>query len=208
MLSRSVIHDAGDRTAHGADAKALHQAPDPRPCSRHPPFQVVPRPHVIHSPQPPLTLRFNCSIDADRPKHDPGRPSSSDGDPAPQPWTPGRRRVLQEPFSLANWLNKHRGEIQQEGSRRLFDLSYQSDVLVVGRGSSRHHLPRAETLLWQQEGESEVSTEEEKVVLKPQDSLLVRADTFFTHTRGEDCVTISMVMDPGNKKRGFAHLKN
>ena len=58
-----------------------------------------------------------------------------------------------------------------------------------------------------QEGESVVSTEKEKVVLKPQDSLLVRADTPFTHTRGEDSITVSVVMDPGNKQRGFAHLK-
>lgn len=125
-----------------------------------------------------------------------------------QPWLPDAVRVLQEPFSLAKWINKHRGEIQQEGSRRLFDRSYQSDVLVLGRGSSHHHLPRAETWLWQQEGESVVSTGEEKVVLKPQDSLLVRTDTPFTHTRGEDSVTVSVVMDPGNKDRGFAHVKN
>lgn len=125
-----------------------------------------------------------------------------------QPWLPDAVRVLQEPFSLAKWINKHRGEIQQEGSRRLFDRSYQSDVLVLGRGSSQHHLPRAETWLWQQEGESVVSTGEEKVVLKPQDSLLVRADTPFTHTRGEDSLTVSVVMDPGNKDRGFAHVKN
>lgn len=49
---------------------------------------------------------------------------------------------------------------------------------------------------------------EEKVTLKAQDSLLVRADVPVTHTRGEDCVTVSVVMDPGSKERGFAHLKN
>ncbi|XP_050738094.1 3-hydroxyanthranilate 3,4-dioxygenase-like [Eriocheir sinensis] len=124
-----------------------------------------------------------------------------------QPWTPDEARVLEEPFSLAKWINKHRGEIQQEGSRRLFDLSYQSDVVVLGRGSSSHHLPRAETWLWQQDGESEVVMGDEKVVLKAQDSLLVRADAPFTHTRGEGSVTLSVVMDPGNKERGFAHLK-
>lgn len=48
---------------------------------------------------------------------------------------------------------------------------------------------------------------DEKVVLKASDSLLVRADTSFVHTRGEDSVTVSVVMDPGNKERGFAHLK-
>lgn len=48
---------------------------------------------------------------------------------------------------------------------------------------------------------------DEKVALKPHDSLLVRADAPFTHTRGEGSVTLSVVMDPGNKERGFAHLK-
>ncbi|XP_063861679.1 3-hydroxyanthranilate 3,4-dioxygenase-like isoform X3 [Scylla paramamosain] len=123
-----------------------------------------------------------------------------------QPWVPDTARVLQEPFSLARWLNKHRGEIQQEGSRRLFDLSYQSDVLVLGRGSSQHRLPLAETWLWQQEGESVLSIGEEEVVLKPEDTLLVNADIPFTHTRGEDSITVSVVMDPSNKERGFGHL--
>lgn len=40
-------------------------------------------------------------------------------------------------------------QIQQEGSKRLFDLSYQSDVTVLGPGTSQHHLLRAETWLWQ-----------------------------------------------------------
>ncbi|KAK4292308.1 hypothetical protein Pmani_034905 [Petrolisthes manimaculis] len=124
-----------------------------------------------------------------------------------QPWIPDATRVLQEPFPLATWLNKHRAEIQQEGSKRLFDLSYQSDVVVFGCGTSKHSRPGMETWLWQLEGKSEVEVGEEKVSLCPQDSLLVRASTPYTLTRRPNALTLSLVMDTANKDRGFTHLK-
>ncbi|XP_042225206.1 3-hydroxyanthranilate 3,4-dioxygenase-like isoform X2 [Homarus americanus] len=127
--------------------------------------------------------------------------------PENPPWQPDALRIVETPFSLAKWLNKYRAEIQQEGSKRLFDLSYQSDVTVLGRGTTDLHLTKAETWLWQLEGESSVVIGKEKFVLKPQDSLLVRMGTPFSHTHGEDSLTISIVMDPGNKERGFTHLK-
>lgn len=124
-----------------------------------------------------------------------------------QPWVPDTARVVPEPFSLAKWLNKNRAEIQQEGSRWLFDTSYQSDVEILGSGITEHSRPGAETWLWQLEGESQVVVGGEEVTLRQQDSLLVRASTAFTHTRQPDALTFSIVMDPANKDRGFAHLK-
>lgn len=124
------------------------------------------------------------------------------------PWKPDSVRRLEEPFSLAKWLNKHRAEIQQEGSKRLFDLSYQSDVVVLGSGTTEHRLKEAETWLWQLEGESSLMLEnDEAVTLKPNDSILVRVDTPYKHVRREGSITISIVMDPGNKERAFTHLK-
>nr|XP_053641502.1 3-hydroxyanthranilate 3,4-dioxygenase-like [Cherax quadricarinatus] len=122
------------------------------------------------------------------------------------PWLHDTVRKVEEPFSLAKWLNKHRAEIQQEGQKRVFDLSYQSDVVVLGRGAHDYRLAQAETWLWQLEGESEVTVGEDTVVLKQQESLLVRAGVPFRHT-GDDSITLSVVMDPANKDRGFSHLK-
>ncbi|XP_045605767.1 3-hydroxyanthranilate 3,4-dioxygenase isoform X1 [Procambarus clarkii] len=123
------------------------------------------------------------------------------------PWVPDALRIVEEPFSLAKWLNKHRAEVDQEGEKRLFDLSYQSDVVALGRGSHHHHLAGVETWLWQLEGESEVTIGEDTVLMRPQESMLVRSDTPFTHTRKEGSLCLSVVMDPNQKKRAFTHLK-
>nr|XP_027208949.1 uncharacterized protein LOC113802542 [Penaeus vannamei] len=127
--------------------------------------------------------------------------------PENPPFAPDAARKLEDPFPLAKWLTKHSAEIHQEGSKRLFDLSYQSDVTVFGRGTSEVKLPRAETWLWQLEGETAVTTGGKMVKLKPQDSLLLRADSPYSLTRTEGALTLSVVMDPGSKERGFAHLK-
>lgn len=127
--------------------------------------------------------------------------------PENPPWIPDAARVLESPFPLAKWIAKHKAEIQQEGNKRLFDLSYQSDVTVYGKGTTEMKLPLAETWLWQQEGETLVTIGDNTIKMVPQDSLLVRKGTPYTLMRGEDSILLSVVMDPGNKERGFTHLK-
>ena len=51
------------------------------------------------------------------------------------PWQPDSKRLIETPFNLNNWINQNRSEIKKEGSKRLFDTSYQSDVIVLGLGS-------------------------------------------------------------------------
>ncbi|CAL4098259.1 unnamed protein product, partial [Meganyctiphanes norvegica] len=119
------------------------------------------------------------------------------------PWVPDTTRVLEKPFPLASWLTKHKAEIEQEGSRRLWDLSYQSDIVVLGKGKQEAKLERAETWLWQLEGKSEINMDGEKIVLKPSDSLLVKCGTTYSISRPEGSLTLSVVMDPGNKDRAF-----
>ena len=55
----------------------------------------------------------------------------------------------EDPFPLQHWLTSNRSELDSEGSKRLFDFSYQSDVVALGEGSLKSHNPRAETFLWQ-----------------------------------------------------------
>lgn len=127
--------------------------------------------------------------------------------PENPPWIPDDKRILEAPFHFAKWLTKHKAEIQQEGSKRLFDKSYQSDITVLGKGTSAVKLAQAETWIWQLEGECTVMMGNNTLKLKPQDSLLIRKDIPYALTRGENAITVSVVMDPGNKERGFAHLK-
>ncbi|KAK7083724.1 hypothetical protein SK128_009618, partial [Halocaridina rubra] len=127
--------------------------------------------------------------------------------PENPPWVPDDKRVLEAPFPLAKWLTKHRAEIQQEGSKRLFDNTFQSDIIVYGKGESDIKFADAETWIWQLEGESSAVIGDTTLKLKAQDSVLISKNTPYKLIRKEESITASVVMDPGNKERGFAHLK-
>ncbi|UYV81747.1 HAAO, partial [Cordylochernes scorpioides] len=57
---------------------------------------------------------------------------------------------LEEPLYFKDWLDQHREDIQQYGSKNIFSPKYNSKVEVYGPGS--HILGRkdGETVLWQQ----------------------------------------------------------
>ncbi|XP_076038700.1 3-hydroxyanthranilate 3,4-dioxygenase-like [Oratosquilla oratoria] len=123
------------------------------------------------------------------------------------PWVPDVERRLEAPFLLAPWLAKHRTQIDGEGSKRLFGTDYQSDVEVLGRGSFVDKVvSKGEVWLWQVEGECEVTVKETKTTLKPQDCFLVATNTPYSMARPQGSLTISVVMDPECKDRGFQHL--
>ena len=53
---------------------------------------------------------------------------------------------VESPFSLSGWLDRHRAEIQQSGSRHLFPPGrHQSDITVLGWGAGARTLPPANT---------------------------------------------------------------
>ncbi|XP_043238398.1 3-hydroxyanthranilate 3,4-dioxygenase-like [Amphibalanus amphitrite] len=124
----------------------------------------------------------------------------------PAYFEPDPVRQTEEPFSLQQWITKHRSELDSEGSKRLFDLTYQTDVLALGEGKLKAHNPRAETFLWQIEGSCEVEVAGELHTLEADSTLLVPADAVFTSSRPEGGVTMSITMDPLTKSRAFGHL--
>jgi len=123
-----------------------------------------------------------------------------------QHFQPDPVRQTEEPFALRHWLTSNRSEIDGEGSKRLFDLTYQTDVLALGAGQVKGHNARAETFLWQVEGDAEVEVAGEVVRLEEDSTLLVPQDAVFTSSRAEGGITISVTMDPATKPRAFRHL--
>ncbi|XP_037072059.1 3-hydroxyanthranilate 3,4-dioxygenase-like [Pollicipes pollicipes] len=105
----------------------------------------------------------------------------------PQYFQPDDVRQTEEPFCLRRWLTSHRSELDSEGSRRLFDLSYQTDVVALGGGSWTGHNARAETFLWQVEGSAEVEVAGELHRLQQDSTLLVPAGTVHSSSRTEGC---------------------
>lgn len=125
----------------------------------------------------------------------------------PPYFEPDAVRQTEDPFPLQHWLTSNRSELDSEGSKRLFDLTYQTDVVALGEGTLESHNARAETFLWQIEGSSEVEVAGERYKMEADSTLLVPADAVYKTTRPEGGVALSIVMDPLAKARAFGHLK-
>ena len=70
--------------------------------------------------------------------------------PDDPPYRPDSNRKTADPFSLEDWLDNHKEEINRVGFKNLFDSSYQSNVLIYGQGTSNDLVTdNNEIWLWQ-----------------------------------------------------------
>lgn len=132
-----------------------------------------------------------------------GKPILSDM-PASPPWVPDTRRRIEPPFSLFGWLDKNAAEVATTGQVRLFDTSYQSDILVLGGKNPRDlNTTGGETLLWQLRGASKVVVDGKNFDMMEDDMLLVPEGAVCKYTGADDgkAASLSTLMDPNNKKR-------
>lgn len=142
-------------------------------------------------------------------QHKTGKPIPEDM-PEKVPWEPDSQRRVEAPFSLTNWLDNHMEEIRSKGSIRLFDTSYQSDIVVLGKGDhgSKHKSEgNAETLLWVLKGQAKVTllSNNKEYDLKNDDTLLIPGNAEYSfQTTDSDCAVLSTHMDSANRSRvGF-----
>lgn len=119
------------------------------------------------------------------------------------PWEPRADRIVEEPFYLQEWIDKHREAVRKNGQVGLFQpRCYQSDVYMLGRGKGRRCMgSRAETFLMQLEGTAEVKVDDKQFHMKQDDCLRVPVGQEFEFSPSEDCITLSTSMDPMNKSR-------
>ncbi|XP_065785443.1 3-hydroxyanthranilate 3,4-dioxygenase [Muntiacus reevesi] len=117
-----------------------------------------------------------------------------------EPPFPLSTRSVMEPMCLEAWLDGHRKELQAGTPLSLFGDTYESQVMVHGQGSSQGLRQDVDVWLWQMEGSSVVTMEEQRLNLTPDDSLLVPAGTLYGWERGQGSVALSVTQDPACKK--------
>lgn len=61
---------------------------------------------------------------------------------------------LQEPFSLDDWIDKHREDFKQNSSISLFSSEFQSRVYVLSKGQHKIECSTCDAWLWQHKGQS------------------------------------------------------
>ncbi|XP_049640227.1 3-hydroxyanthranilate 3,4-dioxygenase [Suncus etruscus] len=109
-------------------------------------------------------------------------------------------RTVMDPMPLGTWLDGHRRELQAGRSLSLFGDTYETQVLVLGQGSSDFPKRTVDMWLWQLEGYSVVTLGTERLGLATDDSLLVPAGTAFSWARAQGSVALAVIQDPDNKK--------
>ncbi|XP_007537327.1 3-hydroxyanthranilate 3,4-dioxygenase isoform X1 [Erinaceus europaeus] len=117
-----------------------------------------------------------------------------------EPPFPLSSRALMEPMSLRAWLDGHRSQLQAGSDLSLFGDGYETQVTVLGEGSSTGSSQDVDVWLWQLEGSSVVTVGTQSLGLAPDDSLLVPAGTQYTWERAKGSMALSVTQDPTHKK--------
>ena len=73
-------------------------------------------------------------------------------------------------------------------------------MLGLGQGSRSIPSP-AETYLWQLEGSATITVGSEEIRLKRDETLLIPGGQEFLYVPSTEAMTLSAMMDPGNKRR-------
>lgn len=122
------------------------------------------------------------------------------------PWQPDSSRLVEAPFSLKQWIKQNRSEIEASGCKRLFDKSYQSDILILGLGSGSRpiHSKGGETFLWMVEGHAKINVKGKIYHMNPDDTILIPPEEIFEFNPCTDAIALTCLMDPKNRSRvGF-----
>jgi len=75
--------------------------------------------------------------------------SCLDSFPQQPPRVNNEKIKLSEPFSLNDWIDKHREDFQKNSSLSLFDDEYQSRVYILSQGQHQIECSTGDVWLWQ-----------------------------------------------------------
>ncbi|CAG5114648.1 unnamed protein product [Candidula unifasciata] len=119
--------------------------------------------------------------------------------PEKPPVTIDGETSLQSPFNLHNWIKDHRAEIDSAGSLQLFGDNRQFYVAIYGKGENTGGSDRAETWIWQLEGESVITVAGNEYRLHKNDSILIQAGEKYKAVGLEDSISLVCCQDPARK---------
>ncbi|XP_033735217.1 3-hydroxyanthranilate 3,4-dioxygenase-like [Pecten maximus] len=136
----------------------------------------------------PIIKRFFASE-----QHKTGQPV---GEIAQPPFELDSNIQLQDPFSLKEWINKNRTELNSSGVVKMFGNGSQFKVSVYGKGEHTDQCPNAEIFIWQLEGSSTVTVKDKEFNLAEDDSLLVPLGQSYTSKQEQGSVSMICYQDP------------
>lgn len=129
--------------------------------------------------------------------------------PEKPPIIPDKHKLLEDPFSLNQWLAENRTMIEREGHLNIFgeEANYQFKVDVYGTGSNTGKCASAETFIWMLEGTSTVTVDGKDYELHHNDTMLIRCGQEYSATRPTGALSLICYQDPTRKAKVFKKSK-
>ncbi|XP_006638856.2 3-hydroxyanthranilate 3,4-dioxygenase [Lepisosteus oculatus] len=104
------------------------------------------------------------------------------------------------PFSFKDWINKHRQDLAKGRNLDMFGAQFETETVLYGAGESEGCKLYADIWIWQLEGTSQVTLNDQAFSLSPEDSLLIPGQSEYRWKRNEGCIALYVVQDPERKK--------
>ncbi|XP_034754724.1 3-hydroxyanthranilate 3,4-dioxygenase [Etheostoma cragini] len=104
------------------------------------------------------------------------------------------------PFSFKDWLDKQRPSLASGRPVDMFGAQFETEAIVFGPGRTETTVRQSDVWIWQLEGSSRVSMNEQEFSLSAGDSLLIPGHVQYLWQREEGTVALFVVQNPERKR--------
>ncbi|TKS85229.1 3-hydroxyanthranilate 3,4-dioxygenase [Collichthys lucidus] len=104
------------------------------------------------------------------------------------------------PFSFKDWLDKQRPSLANGGPIDMFGAQFETEAMLFGPGKAEASVRQSDVWIWQMEGASKVTINQQECTLSAGDSLLIPEQTQYRWQRDEGTVALFVVQNPERKR--------
>uniref|UniRef100_A0A665TZU3 3-hydroxyanthranilate 3,4-dioxygenase n=1 Tax=Echeneis naucrates TaxID=173247 RepID=A0A665TZU3_ECHNA len=107
---------------------------------------------------------------------------------------------MMSPFSFKDWLDKQRPALATGRPVDMFGAQFETEAMVFGPGLMDAAAPQSNVWIWQLEGSSTVTMNEQEFSLSAGNSLLIPEQSQYQWRRDEKTVALFVVQNPERKR--------
>ncbi|XP_034537126.1 3-hydroxyanthranilate 3,4-dioxygenase [Notolabrus celidotus] len=107
---------------------------------------------------------------------------------------------VMSPFSFKQWLDKERPALNSRGQVDMFGDQFETQVIVFGPGHTATSVQQSDVWIWQMEGNSTVTMNQQQCRLSAGGSLLIPEHQQYEWHREEGTVALFVVQNPERKR--------
>ncbi|XP_074531591.1 3-hydroxyanthranilate 3,4-dioxygenase isoform X2 [Halichoeres trimaculatus] len=107
---------------------------------------------------------------------------------------------VMSPFNFRQWLDTQRPTLTSRGQVDMFGDQFETQVKVFGPGHTGTSVQQSDVWIWQMEGNSTVTMNQQQFRLSAGDSLLIHENNQYEWQRENGTVALFVVQNPGRKR--------